>query len=208
MPTRHRTADADSGSSRTQLIHPTPFRRLLVVLGRRSAPASASPSRGPGNGILWAETGGRFQAQNAGERPEFGSQTANCLTNRPESRGFLFTRKPRRFARTDGHRSLASLQNEAARRGFSARNDLSQRMSKSLAGKPKALTMNCYLPVSLRLHSLSSRSRAMVVTALSRSRILLVNAAAHSRTALRKINHLGPSTSARNPPKMAYSWRV
>ena len=66
--------------------------------------------------------------------------------------------------RTDGHRSLASLQNEAACRGFSARNDLSQRMSKSLAGKPKALTMNCYLPVSLRFHSLSSCSRAMVVT--------------------------------------------
>ena len=34
--------------------------------------------------------------------------------------------------RTDGHRSLASLQNEAARRGFRARNDLTQRMSKSL----------------------------------------------------------------------------
>jgi len=37
---------------------------------------------GPGNGILRAETGGRLQAQNAGERPEFGSQTAprpaNC----------------------------------------------------------------------------------------------------------------------------------
>ena len=66
--------------------------------------------------------------------------------------------------RTDGHRSLASLQNEAARRGFSARNDLSQRMSKSLAGKPKALTINRYLPVSLRFHSLSSRSTAMVVT--------------------------------------------
>ena len=66
--------------------------------------------------------------------------------------------------RTDGHRSLASLQNEAACRGFSARNDLSQRMSKSLAGKPKALTINRYLPVSLRFHSLSSRSRAMVVT--------------------------------------------
>src|SRR5208337_2017844 len=44
--------------------------------------------------------------------------------------------------------------------------------------------------------------------ALSRSRILLVNAAAHSSTALRKINHLGPSTSARNPLEMAYSWRV
>jgi len=29
---------------------------------------------------------------------------------------------------------MASLQNEAAHRGFSARNDLSQRMSKSLAG--------------------------------------------------------------------------
>ena len=73
-------------------------RILLVVLGRRSAPASASPSRGPGNGILWAETGGRFQPQNAGKRPEFGSQTATRLTNRPELRGFLTTRKPRRFA--------------------------------------------------------------------------------------------------------------
>ena len=75
-------------------------RVLLVVLGRRSAPASASPSCGPGNGVLRAETGGRFQAQNAGERPEFGSQTATRLTNRPELRGFLLTRKPRRFART------------------------------------------------------------------------------------------------------------
>ena len=40
-----------------------------------------APSRGPGNGILRAETGRRFQAQNAGERPEFGSQTATRLTN-------------------------------------------------------------------------------------------------------------------------------
>ena len=31
-------------------------------------------------------------------------------------------------------------------------------------GKPKALTINRYLPVSLRFHSLSSRSTAMVVT--------------------------------------------
>src|SRR5208337_3431258 len=76
--------------------HPAWF----VVLGRRSAPASASPSRGPGNGILRAETGGRLQAQNAGERPEFGSQTALRPANRPELRGFLSTRKPRRFART------------------------------------------------------------------------------------------------------------
>jgi len=42
----------------------------------RHASASASPSLGPGNGILRAETGGGFQAQNAGEWPEFCSQTA------------------------------------------------------------------------------------------------------------------------------------
>ena len=141
--------------------------------GTRSASASASPSRAPGNGILRAETGGRIQAQNAGERREFGSQTAIRLANRPKLRGFC--RPLNRVGllgldgggcrdRTDGHRSLASLQNEAARRGFSARNDLSQRMSKSLAGKTKALTMNRYLPVRLRFHSLSSRSRARVVT--------------------------------------------
>ena len=140
---------------------------------RRSAPASASPSRGPGNGILWAETGGRFQPQNAGERPEFGSQTATRPLTDRNCEGFC--RPGNRVGlpvlygggcrdRTDGHRSLASLQNEAARRGFSARNDLSQRMSKSLAGKPKALTINRYFPVSLRFHSLSSRSTAMVVT--------------------------------------------
>src|SRR5271167_169325 len=37
---RHRTAGAGSGSSRTPLIHPAPFRApriLLVVIGRRSA---------------------------------------------------------------------------------------------------------------------------------------------------------------------------
>src|SRR5271166_4248426 len=101
---------------------------------------------GPGNGILRAETGGRIQAQNAGERPEFDSQTPARLTNRPQLRGFFSTRKPRRD-RTDGHRSLASLQNEAARRGFSARNDLTQRMSKPLAGKLKAPTMNRHLAI-------------------------------------------------------------
>ena len=100
---RHRTAGAGSGSSRTPLVHPAPLRApriLLVVIGRRSASASASPSRGPGNGILWAETGGRIQVPNAGERSEFGSQTATRLTNRPKLRGFLQTRKPRRFAGT------------------------------------------------------------------------------------------------------------
>ncbi len=42
----------------------------------------------------------------------------------------------------------------------------------------------------------------------ARSRILLVNPAVALKGRLRKINHLGPSTWARNPPKMAYSWRV
>ena len=65
-----------------------------------AADARSSPSRGPGNGILRAETGGRFQPQNAGERPEFGSQTATRLANRPELRGFLPARKPRWFAGT------------------------------------------------------------------------------------------------------------
>ena len=63
------------------------FGLSISLFRERSSPASASPSRGPGNGILWAETGGRFQPQNAGERPEFGSQTATRLTNRPELRG-------------------------------------------------------------------------------------------------------------------------
>ena len=55
---------------------------------------------GPGNGILRAETGGLFQAQNAGEQSEFGSQTTLRLTNPPELRGFLSTRKPPRFVGT------------------------------------------------------------------------------------------------------------
>ena len=37
-----------------------------------------------------AETGGLFQAQNAGEQSEFGSQTTLRLTNPPELRGFLW----------------------------------------------------------------------------------------------------------------------
>ena len=78
-----------------------PFNGVITQRNEaRLCSASASPSRGPGNGILWAETGGRFQPQNAGERPEFGSQTATRLTNRPELRGFLPARKPRRFAGT------------------------------------------------------------------------------------------------------------
>ena len=76
------TAKLDSFRAEDQAV-------LRAGLTDASAPASASPSRGPGNGILWAETGGRFRPQNAGERPEFGSQTATRLTNRPELRGFL-----------------------------------------------------------------------------------------------------------------------
>ena len=64
---------------------PAPFgatRILRTVIRERSASASASPSLGPGNGILRAETGRRFRPQNAGERPEFGSQTATCSAAR------------------------------------------------------------------------------------------------------------------------------
>ena len=78
---------------------------VVVRLSQRreglvEAAAPASPSRGPGNGILRAETGGRIQAQNAGEQSEFGSQTTLRLTNPPELRGFLSTRKPPRFVGT------------------------------------------------------------------------------------------------------------
>ena len=108
---RHRTAGAGSGSSRTPLIHPAPFQAdrrygyplqsfLRAQFGKGEPAAPASPSRGPGNGILRAETGGLFQAQNAGEQSEFGSQTTLRLTNPPELRGFLSTRKPPRFVGT------------------------------------------------------------------------------------------------------------
>ena len=73
---------------------------LRAQFGKGEPAAPASPSRGPGNGILRAETGGLFQAQNAGEQSEFGSQTTLRLTNPPELRGFLSTRKPPRFVGT------------------------------------------------------------------------------------------------------------
>ena len=91
------------------MIHPQSFPRAAIppCRTRSSASASASPSCGPGNGILRAETGGRFQAQSAGERPEFGSQTATRLTNRPELRGFVSARKQRRFAGTPLYDAVA-----------------------------------------------------------------------------------------------------
>ena len=109
------------GSSRTPLIHPAPFRApriLLVVIGRRSASAPASPSRGPGNGILRAETGGRIQAQTAGERSEFGSQTATRRTVGPKLRGFLCTRNCGSLPGRHGGRSgiKAKIGKEAWRR--------------------------------------------------------------------------------------------
>jgi hypothetical protein len=71
---RSGTARADSGSSRTWLIHAS-----STACGRYTGVAAVSvqplPSSGLGNRILRAETGGRIQAQSAGERPEFGSQT-------------------------------------------------------------------------------------------------------------------------------------
>ena len=73
---------------------------LLTLCWVSAVSVQALPSCGPGNGILRAETGGRIQAQSAGERPEFGSQTGPRLTNLRELRGFLSPGKPGRFART------------------------------------------------------------------------------------------------------------
>ena len=81
---------------------------LRAQFGKGEPAAPASPSRGPGNGILRAETGGLFQAQNAGEQSEFGSQTTLRLTNPPELRGFLSTRKPPRFVGTAWWRTQSS----------------------------------------------------------------------------------------------------
>ena len=71
-----------------------------------------------------------------------------------------------------------------------------------------AFDQDATLIVVVEMSEASWLVAGMAPGALSRSRILLVNPAAHSKTALRKINHLEPSTWARNPPKMAYSWRV
>ena len=103
VDTRFRSKDGSAGRPRLPIARPgvrgapheqwmietgqlLDFGRLRVAAARSSrAPAkrSASPSRGPGNGILWAETGGRFQPQNAGERPEFGSQRKNACVLSP-----------------------------------------------------------------------------------------------------------------------------
>src|SRR5271157_3409371 len=145
---------AGSGWSRTRPIHPAPFRAPLIlhVIIRNAL------GLGFGLSISWVR-----------ETEFCGQRLAGDCRRRTRENGRNSVRRPRcapltdrnceSFCRlgnrgglpglygggcrdqTDGHRSLASLQNEAARRGFSARNDLSQRMSKSLAGKPKALTM-------------------------------------------------------------------
>jgi hypothetical protein len=98
---RHRTAGAGSDAGRNRLIHPNPLRApriLLVVL--ELGPASASPSCGPGNGILRAETGGASSRVEREKTVLSRSQTKTSLANRPELRGFLSTRQPRRFAGT------------------------------------------------------------------------------------------------------------
>ena len=97
------TAGANSAAGRTQLIDATaihcnpssalnlatakPRLRRLISPCPGGSRDPTSPSRGPGNGILRAETGGRFWAQNAGERSEIRSQTATRLANRPKLRG-------------------------------------------------------------------------------------------------------------------------
>jgi hypothetical protein len=65
---------------------------------------------------------------------------------------------------TDQHCDLAPLRNEAACRAFAARDGFTQGISNGLLLGSQPLTMNRYLPVNVRFHSLSSRRRAMVVT--------------------------------------------
>ena len=71
-------------------------------------------------------------------------------SNRPKLRGFLSTRKPRWFAEKRGGVSRISCEK---------RSDAA-----NVKVKLTALTVNRYLRVSLRFHSLSARKRAMVVT--------------------------------------------
>jgi hypothetical protein len=98
------TAGADSCAGRNRLIDAATIHSRKFFLHaqfyQREAAAVATPSHGLGSGILPTETGGRIQAQNAGERSEFGSQTRTFLANGREWRGFLSTWKPRRFAGT------------------------------------------------------------------------------------------------------------
>ena len=100
---RHRTADAHSGSSRTQLIHPTPFRRRESSL---SSSEGAQPPLRPLH-LVGRETefcGQRLAGDFRRRMRENGRNSVrrprHRLTNRPELRGFLPTRKPRRFAGT------------------------------------------------------------------------------------------------------------
>ena len=89
---------------------PSPLADQLGEVGKRPEPfdiiEGAQPPLRPLH-LVVRETefcglrlGGLFQAQNAGEQSEFGSQTTLRLTNPPELRGFLPARKPRRFACT------------------------------------------------------------------------------------------------------------
>ena len=69
---RSGAARADSRSGRTRLIHAV-FDSLWTLCWVSAVSVQPLPSSSPGNGILQAETGGRIQAQSAGERPQFGS---------------------------------------------------------------------------------------------------------------------------------------
>ena len=162
---RHRTTGAGSGAGRTQLIdataiHCNPSSALNLANAKpRLRPLHLVVRETEFCGLrLAGDFGRRTQenSRNSVRRPCFASLTRRNYGGycRPGNRvGLSGLHGGGCRDRTDDHRSLASLQNEAACRGFSARNDLSQRMSKSLAGKPKALTMNRYLqcPIVRRL---------------------------------------------------------
>ena len=110
----------------------TPERRGLFPACGKNCSIRRFHRPSPGNGILRVETGGRIQAQSAGERPEFGSQTVLRLANLPESRGFLSPQKPGRFARTErrGFEPMAIAVSRPRIAGFR------QRISKAMRGRP------------------------------------------------------------------------
>src|SRR5271166_6647174 len=72
-------------------------------IGEREASAPASPSRGPGNGILRAETGGRFWAQN--------SENGRNTVRRP--RRASLTRRNREGFYVPGNRPADVMQTDA-----------------------------------------------------------------------------------------------
>ena len=148
------TAGAGSGSSRTRLIHPAPFSAPRISAWSSE---SGQPRLRPLD-LVVRETEfcrlrlvgdfarrTRENGRNSVRRPRHASLTdRNCEGFRlPGNRvGLPGLNGGRCRDRTDDHRDLASLRNEAAYRGFSARDDFTHGISNVLVGTWQALTIN------------------------------------------------------------------